>query len=74
MRTIKQFKDGLNKILQTCLNISAATYQFPLWKNFKGLMPLVNSDSAFILIDDLMQKKKVIFKGVGDMIFLLRFS
>jgi putative nucleotidyltransferase with HDIG domain len=68
MRTIKQFKDGLNKILQTVPKI----YQLQpistiMEEILKGLMPLVNSDSAFILIDDFnnTKEKKVIFKGVG---------
>lgn len=69
MRTIKQFKDGLNKILQTVPKI----YQLQpittiMEEILKGLMPLVNSESAFILIDDFnnnTNEKKVIFKGVG---------
>ncbi|HHX17547.1 MAG TPA: DUF3369 domain-containing protein, partial [Clostridium sp.] len=68
MRTIRQFKDGLNKILQTVPKI----YQLQpistiMEEILKGLMPLVNSDSAFILIDDFnnTREKKVIFKGVG---------
>lgn len=67
MRTIKQFRDGLNKILQTVPKI----YQLQpitviMEEILKGLMPLVNSESAFILIDGLNESnEKIIFKGVG---------
>ena len=67
MRTIKQFKNGLNKILQTVPKI----YQLQpitviMEEILKGLMPLVNSENAFILIDDFNDTtEKVIFKGVG---------
>ncbi|TYQ18326.1 UNVERIFIED_CONTAM: putative nucleotidyltransferase with HDIG domain [Acetivibrio alkalicellulosi] len=68
MRTIKQFKDGLNKILQAVPKI----YQLHpigiiLEEILEGLMPLVNSKNAFILIDDIITSEdKVIFKGVGE--------
>ncbi|MDQ2085801.1 DUF3369 domain-containing protein [Herbivorax sp. ANBcel31] len=68
MRTIKHFKDGLNKILNTVPKI----YQLQpistiLEEILKGLMPLVNSKNAFILIDDSNDnEEKIIFKGVGS--------
>lgn len=69
MRTIKQFKDGLNKILQTVPKIyQLQPIAFIMEEILKGLMPLVNSENAFILIDDFnddTSEKKVIFKGVG---------
>lgn len=72
MRTIKQFKDGLNKILQAVPKI----YQLQpigtiLEEILEGLMPLVNSKNAFILVDDCNSnndngRNKIIYKGVGD--------
>jgi len=68
MRTIKQFKDGLNKILYTVPKI----YQLQpidaiLEEILEGLMPLVNSKDAFILIDDCNSNQgEVIYKGVGE--------
>ncbi|ODM25431.1 phosphodiesterase [Clostridium sp. Bc-iso-3] len=68
MRTISQFKDGLNRILQAVPKI----YQLQpigviLEEILQGLMPLVNSKDAFILIDDCNSiEGEIIFKGVGE--------
>lgn len=68
MRTIKQFKDGLNRILYAVPKI----YQLQpidtiLEEILEGLMPLVNSKDAFILVDDCISSHgELIFKGVGE--------
>lgn len=69
MNTIKQFRDGLNKILQAVPKI----YQLqPLGNILEDilmeLMPLVNSENAFILVDNISggyDSKKSIFRGIG---------
>jgi putative nucleotidyltransferase with HDIG domain len=70
MRTIKSFKDGLNKILQAVPKI----YQLQPIDNIleeilAGILPLVHSDNAFILVDDYVETmeitKDIIFKGIG---------
>lgn len=68
IRTIKQFKDGLNRILITVPKI----YQLQpidsiLEEILEGLMPLVNSKDAFILVDDCNSNQgEIIYKGVGE--------
>ncbi|WP_010250176.1 HD domain-containing phosphohydrolase [Acetivibrio cellulolyticus] len=68
MRTIKQFKDGLNRILYAVPKI----YQLQpidtiLEEILEGLMPLVNSKDAFILVDDCNSSQgEIIYKGVGE--------
>jgi HD-GYP domain-containing protein (c-di-GMP phosphodiesterase class II)/ActR/RegA family two-component response regulator len=70
LRTIKKFQEGLNKILQAVPKI----YQLQPLGNIleeilSEIMPLVNSEHAFILVDDIMdlraQSNKSIFKGIG---------
>jgi len=69
MYTIKQFKDGLNNILQTVPKI----YQLQpigniLQEILTEIMLLVNSENAFILVDDtndIGYGNKSIFKGIG---------
>ncbi len=69
MRTIKKFKDGLNKILQAVPQI----YQLQpidsiLEEILTGILPLVHSENAFILVDDsthVEAAKNIIFKGIG---------
>ncbi len=70
MYTIKQFKDGLNNILQAVPKI----YQLQpigniLEEILTQIMPLVNSENAFILIDDANTSNNIsnqsIFKGIG---------
>lgn len=69
VRTIKKFQDGLNKILQAVPKI----YQLQplasiLEEILTEIMPLVNSESAFILVDDVtgtQEDKKSIIKGIG---------
>ena len=69
MNTIKQFRDGLNKILQAVPRI----YQLqPLGSILEDilteLLPFLSSESAFILIDnipDQFDSKKSIFRGIG---------
>lgn len=67
IRTIKRFQIGLNRILQTVPKI----YQLQSIDNIleeilKGIMPLVNSEDAFILVDNVITgNKRVIFKGIG---------
>jgi HD-GYP domain-containing protein (c-di-GMP phosphodiesterase class II) len=69
LRMIKKFQEGLNKILQAVPKI----YQLqPLGSILEDilteLLPLVNSQDAFILVDDVMgpdAEKKSIYKGIG---------
>jgi putative nucleotidyltransferase with HDIG domain len=69
MNTIKQFKDGLNRILQSVPRI----YQLqPIGSILEDilaeLMPLANSKDAFILVDDttlISSGNKSIFNGIG---------
>lgn len=70
LRMIKKFQEGLNKILQAVPKI----YQLQPLGNIleeilSEIMPLVNSEHAFILIDDIVdfpaQSHQSIFKGIG---------
>lgn len=69
MRTIKKFRDGLNRILQAVPKI----YQLQpigsiLEEILIEIMPLVESENAFILVDDstdIFASNKSIFKGIG---------
>lgn len=69
MQTIKKFQEGLNKILEAVPKI----YQLqPLGSILEDilleLLPLVNSEHAFILVDDVSKQetdRKSIFKGIG---------
>lgn len=69
LKTIKKFQEGLNKILLAVPKI----YQLQpldsiLEEILAELMPLVNSENAFILVDDLtgiQEDRKSIFKGLG---------
>lgn len=69
MNTIKKFRDGLNKILLSVPKI----YQLQpidkiLEEILKELLPLVNSENGFIIIDDtegFSENKGSIFKGLG---------
>jgi putative nucleotidyltransferase with HDIG domain len=69
MRTIKKFRDGLNRILQAVPKI----YQLQpigsiLEEILSEIMPLVDSENAFILVDDttnVAMGNKSIFKGIG---------
>ncbi|WP_010248152.1 HD domain-containing phosphohydrolase [Acetivibrio cellulolyticus] len=68
-RTIKKFRDGLKRILDSVPKI----YQLQSIGSIIGdilleIMPFVQSENAFILIDDLIglySNKKSFFKGVG---------
>lgn len=70
IKTIRSFQEGLNRILKAVPKI----YQLQsidgiLEEILKGIMPLVNSENAFILVDDITtvsQNPKIIFKGIGD--------
>lgn len=69
MRTIKKFQEGLNRILQAVPKI----YQLQplggiLEEILAELLPLVDSENAFILIDDPTGDpgdRKSIFRGIG---------
>ena len=69
MNTIKQFRDGLNKILEAVPKI----YQLQPLGNIleeilTELLPLLSSENAFILVDnivDIVDSKKSIFRGIG---------
>jgi putative nucleotidyltransferase with HDIG domain len=69
LQVIKKFQEGLNKILQAVPRI----YQLqPLGSILEDilseLLPLVNSEDAFILVDDAFgpdDERKSIFKGIG---------
>ncbi|MFO7635922.1 MAG: DUF3369 domain-containing protein [Clostridia bacterium] len=67
MNTIKKFRDGLNKIIQSIPRI----YQLQPITNIledilREILPLVNSKNAFILVDNLTDEdNKSIFMGIG---------
>lgn len=70
LRMIKSFQDGLNKILQAVPKI----YQLQpigsiLEEILAGIMPLVNSKNAFMLVDDITNinenNNRIIYKGIG---------
>lgn len=72
LRTIRKFQEGLQKILQAVPKI----YQLQplgsiLEEILRELMPLVNSENAFILVDDIQDDKadpgahQSILKGIG---------
>lgn len=69
MNTIKQYRDGLNKILEAVPKI----YQLQPLGNIledilKELLPLFSSEDAFILVDSILDEedsKKSIFRGIG---------
>lgn len=72
LKTIKKFQEGLNKILLAVPKI----YQLQplgsiLEDILREIMPLVNSENAFILVDDITettnrsQEHRSIFKGLG---------
>jgi putative nucleotidyltransferase with HDIG domain len=69
LKMIKKFQEGLNKILQAVPRI----YQLqPLGSILEDilseLLPIVNSEDAFILVDDVTgvsEDKRSIFKGIG---------
>ena len=75
MRTIQQFRDGLQSILGAVPRI----YQLQpigsiLEEILKQLLPMVKSEDAFILVDDIpgieqafeQVDKKSIYRGIGD--------
>ncbi len=69
MRMIKKFQEGLNRILQAVPKI----YQLQpissiLEEILSQIMPFVNSEDAFILVDDITREydnNKSIYKGIG---------
>lgn len=69
MKTIKKFRDGLNKILQAVPKIySLQPIDSILEDILTEIMPLVDSENAFILVDnttDIIAGNKSIFKGIG---------
>ena len=69
MRTIKKFRDGLNKILQAVPKIyPLQPIDTILEEILSEIMPLVDSENAFILVDDttdFITGNKSIFKGIG---------
>lgn len=69
MRTIKKFRDGLNEILQAVPKIySLQPIDSILEDILTEIMPLVDSENAFILVDnttDIIAGNKSIFKGIG---------
>lgn len=69
MRTIKKFRDGLNEILQAVPKIySLQPIDSILEDILTEIMPLVDSENAFILVDnttDITEGNKSIFKGIG---------
>jgi HD-GYP domain-containing protein (c-di-GMP phosphodiesterase class II)/FixJ family two-component response regulator len=69
MRTIKKFRDGLNEILQAVPKIySLQPIDIILEDILTEIMPLVDSENAFILVDDttdIIAGNKSIFKGIG---------
>lgn len=72
LRRIKKFEDGLNKILNAVPKI----YQLKpvgniLEEILLGILPLVNSENAFILYDVNNNENSIIFKGIGKFNFTL---
>lgn len=69
MRTIKKFRDGLNRILQAVPKIySLQPIDSILEDILTEILPLVESENAFILVDnttDIIDGNKSIFKGIG---------
>lgn len=69
MRTIKKFRDGLNEILLAVPKIySLQPIDSILEDILMEIMPLVESENAFILVDDttdIIAGNKSIFKGIG---------
>jgi putative nucleotidyltransferase with HDIG domain len=70
MRTIKKIRDGLNEILQSVPKIySLQPIDSILEDILLELMPMVDSENAFILVDDITDMSeeghKSIFKGIG---------
>ena len=69
MKTIKHFRDGLNRILEAVPKI----YQLQpigniLEEILAELLPMLSSENAFILVDDIIdaeESKKSIFRGIG---------
>ncbi len=69
MHTIRRFRDGLNRILEAVPKI----YQLQpigsiLEEILAKIMPLVNSEHAFILVDNtqyMSEGNKSIFRGIG---------
>ncbi|MFH1715569.1 MAG: HD domain-containing response regulator [Elusimicrobiota bacterium] len=69
MKTIKQFRDGLNKILESVPKIYQLQPIDSIMEDIlRELIALVYSKNAFIMIDDISesgQEKKSIFRGLG---------
>jgi putative nucleotidyltransferase with HDIG domain len=67
--TIKQFRDGLNRILEAVPRIYQLQPLDSILEDILAeLLPLLNSDSAFILVDNIIVKdhsKKSIFRCIG---------
>ncbi len=70
LRTIKKFQDGLNKILQAVPKIYQLQPLGGILEEILGeIMPLVDSENAFILVDDPTgepEDQKSIFRGIGE--------
>lgn len=69
-RTISKFKDGLNNIINSLPKIyQLQPFDSILEEILVQLMPLVYSENAFILVDDITYEgnntKKSIFRGIG---------
>lgn len=69
IRTIKRFQDGLNKILQAVPKIyQLQSVDHIIQEILEGIMPLINSENAFVLVDDLINprnERNSIFRGIG---------
>lgn len=69
MKTIKHFRDGLNRILEAVPKI----YQLQpigniLEEILAELLPMLSSENAFILVDNIIdvdESRKSIFRGIG---------
>ena len=78
MRTIKKFRDGLNNILGAVPKI----YQLQpigsiLEEILQRILPLLNSEDAFILVDNLAEvasADKSIFRGSAPTMWVCRIS
>ncbi len=69
MQSIKNFKDGLNNILEAAPKIyHLQAIEDLLEEILTSLTPLVNSQDAFILVDNsqnLVRNDKILFRGLG---------
>lgn len=69
LRKVQKFRDGLGRILEMVPKIwQAESLEITLEEILRGVLQLVNSKNAFVLMDDITQTgsgKSILFKGTG---------